>query len=260
MSHQKIARETASEARPTPRGRPGAAVSGALGGVPSVLAADFVAEARTPASLPGVGPPEIAISGRSNVGKSTLLNRLAARRALARTSKTPGRTRGIIFYDLELGGAPVTALRLADMPGYGYAQVSRTERNSWQPLIESYTERRRTLALFVVLVDARRGLQSEELQLIEWLEVLGVPTQVVLTKVDKLTAGERGLLVRTARPTGEGRRGQPRSPLPLLAPLLVSSETGEGVAALWQRILRAVLDLNAPLAEPGQVADEGVGA
>jgi GTP-binding protein len=220
-----------------------------------VLDAQFVAEARTAASLPGVGPPEIAISGRSNVGKSTLLNRLAARRALARTSKTPGRTRGIIFYDLVLGGAPVRALRLADMPGYGYAQVSQTERNSWQPLIETYTERRHTLALFVVLVDARRGLQAEERQLVEWLATLGVPTQLVFTKVDKLNARERGQLARAARTGGESAAAAAGRP-----PLLVSAETGEGVAPLWQSILAAVLEATGQAPPVGPVADESLGA
>jgi GTP-binding protein len=228
--------------------------------VPSVLEATFVAEARTPESLPAVGPPEVAISGRSNVGKSTLLNRLAARRALARTSKTPGRTRGIIFYDLALAGAPVAALRLADMPGYGYAQVSRTERNSWQPLIETYAERRHTLSLFVVLVDARRGLQAEELQLVEWLAALGVPTQLVFTKVDKLTVRERAQLL-PPRSSSAGRApGPPLGPGPNPAPLLVSAETGEGVPALWQRILDAVVAAQRPPGQASSVADESAGA
>src|SRR6201999_4542306 len=100
-----------------------------------------------------VGPPEVAIAGRSNVGKSTLLNRLAARNSLACTSQTPGRTRGIVFYDLRIGDGSVLwrDVRLADLPGYGYAQVSQAERASWQPLIEGYAERRPTLAIFVVL-------------------------------------------------------------------------------------------------------------
>ncbi|MES1157742.1 MAG: ribosome biogenesis GTP-binding protein YihA/YsxC, partial [Haliangium ochraceum] len=161
---------------------------------PDVRSAVFVAETRTSASLPAVGPPEIAIAGRSNVGKSTLLNRLAGRHGLARTSKTPGRTRGIIFYDLVVGPGTGRAVRLADLPGYGYAQVSQTERASWQPLLENYAGQRPTLALFIVLVDARRGLEAEERQLVEWLGTLAVPVRVVFTKVDKLTASQRGLL------------------------------------------------------------------
>src|SRR6185503_5273483 len=184
---------------------------------------------------PPAGPVEIAISGRSNVGKSTLLNRLANRKGLARTSRTPGRTRGIVLFQLTLGrGASVPALRLADLPGYGYAKVSRTERDSWQPLIEGYTKGRPTLALFVVLVDARRGPEAEERQLYQWLGSEGVPVQIVYTKVDKLTARERGLLRERARETFKVAAGARRA-----APLLVSAETGEGVPELWASILSA---------------------
>jgi GTP-binding protein len=202
---------------------------------PTVLSANFLMEVRPRSPLPPPGPPEIAIAGRSNVGKSTLLNRLVGRRALARTSKTPGRTRGIMFYDLQLRlaatDAPVDlALRLVDLPGYGYAQVSQEERKSWQPMIEGYVEKRDTLALFLTLIDARRDLGDEERQLIEWLDSLGVRQRLVVTKVDKLTAAERGALgdrLRRAQPEG------------LPPPLLVSGETGDGVDRLWTAITRA---------------------
>ena len=203
----------------------------------------FVAETRALASLPPVGPPEVAIAGRSNVGKSTLLNKLAARNALARTSKTPGRTRGIVFYDLRFGDGSGTwrDLRLADLPGYGYAQVSQAERASWQPLIEGYAERRPTLALFVVLVDARRGVATEEAQLLEWLATLSVPVQLVFTKVDKLSSSERGKLRGTFAASSQGllAPGAPR-------PLLVSGESGEGVPELWASISRSLPDEPAP--------------
>lgn len=215
---------------------------------PEVRSATFVAETRAFASLPPVGPPEIAIAGRSNVGKSTLLNRLAARHSLARTSKTPGRTRGIIFYDLQLGGladqmrgsagrtntasGSGPLLRLADLPGYGYARVSQAERRSWQQLLEGYAERRPTLVLFVVLVDARRGIEEEEQQLLDWLSTLSIPSCLAFTKVDKLTASQRGEL-----------RDSLRSRLPRIptgTPLLVSGQTGDGIPELWGAILRAL--------------------
>ena len=203
--------------------------------MPEVREAIFLAEARDARGLPPPGPPEIAIAGRSNVGKSTLLNRLAGRKGLARTSKTPGRTRGIVLFDLALGqGAPVPTLRLVDLPGYGYAQVSRAERQSWQPLIEGYTRARRTLALFVVLVDARRGIQDEERQLYEWLGTESVPAQIVFTKVDKLGANERGALRARTRALFGSAPAARRA-----APLLVSGETGEGMEALWAAILEA---------------------
>ena len=194
--------------------------------VPAVVSAEFFAEARDLRGLPPEGAPEVAISGRSNVGKSTLLNRLAGRKSLARISKTPGRTRGIVFFDLALSNAEPgrgARLRLVDLPGYGYAQVSHDERRSWQPLIEGYTKGRRTLALFIVLVDARRGLQDEEAQLVKWLVTSGVRHQVVVTKVDKLNTGERGAL-----------RARLRTALP------ISGATGEGVDQLWRIILSAV--------------------
>jgi GTP-binding protein len=209
--------------------------------IPDVTEAAFVAEARDLGGLPADGPPEIAIAGRSNVGKSTLLNRLAGRRGLARTSKTPGRTRGLVMFALKLGrGAPVGELRLIDLPGYGYAQVSRTERNAWQPLIEGYTRQRRSLALFVVLVDARRGVADEERQLYEWLGTENVPAQIVFTKVDKLSATERGLLKERSRKMF-GRRG----------PILVSAENGEGIAALWGAMLEAAAARDPSRQQPG---------
>jgi GTP-binding protein len=221
--------------------------------LPDVDEAAFVAEARALADLPTADAPEIAIAGRSNVGKSTLLNRLAGRKGLARTSKTPGRTRGLVMFSLRFrrsgsGGAapPVDELRLIDLPGYGYAQVSQAERRAWQPLIEGYTRTRRALALFVVLIDARRGIEDEERQLYEWLGTENVPAQIVFTKVDKLTASARGVLRERARAAFRGGR---RS----AGPIMVSGQTGEGVDALWAAIFDAVRGWQP--AAPGKLAE-----
>jgi len=130
------------------------------------------------------------------------------------------------------GPPPGRQLRLADLPGYGYAQVSQTERASWQPLLEGYAERRPTLALFVVLVDARRGIEAEEHQLVEWLASLSIPTRVVFTKVDKLRASARGLLRQAARAAFPGGG--------VATPLLTSAETGDGVGELWAAIIAAL--------------------
>ena len=207
----------------------------------------FVAEARSLASLPVIGPPEVAIAGRSNVGKSTLLNRLAGRRALARTSKTPGRTRGIVFYDLALAAGAARAVRLADLPGYGYARVSQAERASWQPLLEGYAERRPTLALFIVLIDGRRGIEAEDRQLVDWLGTLSVPARLVFTKVDKLTAAERARASAAARATFAGAAA-------LGQPLFASGQTGEGVPDVWAAILATLARQAAALAPRAEVA------
>jgi GTP-binding protein len=216
--------------------------------LPSVVSAQFMAEVRPRGRLIPAGPPEVAIAGRSNVGKSTLLNRLVGRRALARTSKTPGRTRGIMFYDLLVrwpGSTEDRPLRLVDLPGYGYAQVSQEERRSWQPLVEGYVEGRDTLALFLPLIDARRTVEEEERQLIEWLASLSIPHRLVVTKTDKISSAARGQLA------GQMRRALPPGSPP---PLLVSGQTGEGIDRLWATIADA-LAAASPLRAPGVVLE-----
>lgn len=199
--------------------------------LPQIVRADFLAEARTGDGIPAIGPPEVAVAGRSNVGKSTLLNRMAGRKALARVSKTPGRTRGVMFYELDarMKGGDRRVLRLVDLPGYGYAQVAKTERDSWRKLIEGYVKGRKTLVLFLILVDARRGLEEEEVQLVEWLDSLRIPSRIVVTKADKLTASERGL----------AREKIKQILLPGAPPaMLASGQTGEGVEMLWSLLAR----------------------
>ena len=133
---------------------------------------------------PEPGLPEIAFAGRSNVGKSSLINRLLHRKKFARVSNTPGRTREINFFGVN--GQFV----LADLPGYGYARVSKTQRATWRPLIEGYLERSPALRGVVQLLDARRVPSDDDLQMLDFLADVKVPTIVVATKVDKLRASD----------------------------------------------------------------------
>jgi GTP-binding protein len=143
--------------------------------------AEFWAAARNVAEIPRPRAPEIAVAGRSNVGKSTLINRLTGRKRLARTSATPGCTRGLIFY--AIGERMV----LVDLPGYGWARRSVAERAAWKPLVEGYLSKRRALAGVLVLADIRRGPQEEELQLAEYLDAHDIKRVWVMTKADKLS-------------------------------------------------------------------------
>ena len=126
--------------------------------------------------------PEIAFAGRSNVGKSSLLNKLVRRKAFARVSNTPGRTREINFF--EVNGRFV----LVDLPGYGYARISKDRRAEWRPLIEGYLRRSPTLRGVVLLIDARRDPSDDDVQMLDFLSELGTPTIVAITKVDKLSS------------------------------------------------------------------------
>ena len=125
--------------------------------------------------------PEIAFAGRSNVGKSSLLNRLVRRKAFARVSRTPGRTREINFFEVN------RRFVLVDLPGYGYARISKERRAEWRPLIEGYLRRSTNLRGVVQLIDARRDPSDDDLQMLDFLSDLGTPTIVAITKVDKLS-------------------------------------------------------------------------
>jgi GTP-binding protein len=130
--------------------------------------------------------PEIAFSGRSNVGKSSLLNRLVRRKALARVSKTPGKTREINFFEVN------RELVLVDLPGYGFARVSKDQRAEWRPLIEGYLKESKQLRGVVQLLDVRHAPTADDLQMVDFLAGVEVPTIFVLTKVDKLSKSAVG--------------------------------------------------------------------
>src|SRR5712671_2018458 len=148
------------------------------------LEARFVAGASEPSALPPEGLPEIAFAGRSNVGKSSLVNALTSRRMLARTSNTPGRTRQINFFDLG------RRLILADLPGYGYADAPKTAIKSWTGLVRHYLRTRAALRRVCLLLDSRHGIKEVDRPLMGMLDEAGVSYQIVLTKTDKVGRGE----------------------------------------------------------------------
>lgn len=147
------------------------------------LNAAFELAAGTPAQLPRAELPEIVFSGRSNVGKSSLLNKLVNRKALARTSATPGKTATINFYRLE-------TCRFVDLPGYGYAKVSKSEKERWGALVNGYFAQQRGVALVLQLVDMRHKPTLDDMQMVDFLADSGLPFAVVCTKSDKLNRGE----------------------------------------------------------------------
>ena len=182
----------------------------------------FIISAAKPDEFPPESSPEIAVVGRSNVGKSSLINALVGT-AIARTSRTPGRTRLINWFEI-LHKYP---FQLVDLPGYGYAEVNKATRDSWRPLIESYLAKRKSLAGVLLLVDIRRGIQEEELDFVPWLEERKTPFVVALTKSDKLAKNKRMLEVTRVRKDLGLRRD----------PLAVSAQTRDGVDVLWRAVL-----------------------
>jgi GTP-binding protein len=150
--------------------------------------AQFLAAVGRPDGLPPPGPPEVAFAGRSNVGKSSAINALLGRKGLARTSKTPGRTQTINFYDLA------GVARLVDLPGYGYARVSKDLRSQWQALVGAYLQERPGLAGVVVIMDARHPFTPLDEQLVAWLG--DTRKLLLLSKSDKLSRAEQNALVK----------------------------------------------------------------
>jgi GTP-binding protein len=148
-------------------------------------ACDFVRAISIPDQLPAGKLPEVAFWGRSNVGKSSLLNALTGRKALARTSKTPGRTQQIVLFDL--GGR----LMLADLPGYGHAKAPRQEQDRWNELIHVYLQTRPQLRCVCLLIDGRHGLMTNDLTMMQWLDRATISYQIVLTKIDLVKPDER---------------------------------------------------------------------
>ena len=181
------------------------------------MRAEFVTSSAKPEAFPADRLPEIAFLGRSNVGKSSLINALTGQKGLAFTSNTPGRTQTINFYRID------GAFYFVDLPGYGYARVPQQFVVEWKKLIEGYLHNRETLKLSCLILDTRRGWMEKDLDLKRWLEHQGRPYLVIATKTDKLNQSEQEHGMRAIRQEG-------------VEPLPFSAATGRGVREIWQAI------------------------
>jgi GTP-binding protein len=186
-----------------------------------ILSAQFITSAVKPAQYPPSDFPEVAFAGRSNVGKSSLINTLVNRKRLVKTSSTPGRTQLINFFLVN------GSLSLVDLPGYGYAKVPLAVKKKWGPMIETYLSTRPGLAAVVLLMDIRRTPREEEFRLFDWLAFYGIPVVPVLTKADKLSkTKQKKQLQATARTLD----------IPEQELILFSAKSRLGKEALWQRM------------------------
>jgi GTP-binding protein len=186
-----------------------------------VTSAEFIKSATKPSEYPTANFPEVAMAGKSNVGKSSLINVLVNRKNLARTSSSPGRTQLINFFRVN------GKISLVDLPGYGYSKVPLEVRKTWKPMVESYLQTRQEIRLVVLILDARRGVAPDDLALLDWLDYHGIPCTIVLTKADKLSQIERA------------RQKKALAEISLLSGktlLFFSAVTGEGKDELWKLI------------------------
>ena len=189
-----------------------------------ILKAEFIRSCASQEQFPTSATPEIAFVGRSNVGKSSLINSLLQRKGLAKVSRTPGKTRTINLFAVATDDPLLSCFVLADLPGYGYAKVSKTERAQWGPLIEAYLGQREQLCAVVMLVESR-VLSTYDVQTIDWLRSIGCDPLVVATKVDKLKPSERVSALRRLQDSlGFAENG---------LFMVHSSVTGEGRERLW---------------------------
>lgn len=185
------------------------------------MEAEFLLSAASCAQFPDTPYPETAFAGRSNVGKSSMINRLLERKSLVKTGRTPGKTRLINFFLAQ------KRIMFTDLPGYGYAAVSKAERASWGRLMESYFRTRRQLRLCVLLLDIRRDPNGDDMKMLEAMRLSNIEALAVLTKADKLSGNGRVQRIKAASEA----LGMDKSRF-----ILFSSLTGEGREKVWEAI------------------------
>jgi GTP-binding protein len=185
-----------------------------------ITSAEFVISAVGPSQFPEDGLPEIALAGRSNVGKSSLINRMINRKNLARTSSQPGKTQTLNYYRVN------EALYMVDFPGYGYARVSKTRREAWGKMVEAYITNREELKLVLCVIDMRHAPSKDDQMMYEWLCHYDIPRAVVATKADKLPKSQWAKNLKVVKQT---LNMQPQDTL-----IMYSAETGMGRDELWE--------------------------
>jgi GTP-binding protein len=191
-----------------------------------ILSAKFMTSAAKPQQFPDDGKPQVAFAGRSNVGKSSLINAVLNRKSLVKTSATPGKTQLINFFLIN------EKFYCVDLPGYGYAKAPRSVVDGWAPMIEGYIRESPQIAVVIVLLDIRREPDARDERLVEWLGHYGVPALYVLTKADKLKRGETARALQSI--TKKLGLAEP--------PLLTSVLTGQGIVELKAEIVRRLKD------------------
>lgn len=190
--------------------------------------AEFIISAVQPHQYPEDALPEIALAGRSNVGKSSLINKMIQRKSLARTSSQPGKTQQLNYYRIN------ERIYFVDFPGYGYAKVSKVQRQQWGDMIERYIREREPLKMLLLIIDVRHPPSKDDCLMYNWLKHYDIPVCLVVTKADKIPRSKWDKHVKIIK---QALEADPRDPV-----VLFSSETGLGREQLWDVILRATED------------------
>ena len=192
-----------------------------------ILSANFVKSAVEPSHYPAGALPEIAFAGKSNVGKSSMINVLSQRRGLAKTSNSPGRTQLINFFNIN------DQISFVDLPGYGYAKVPEAVRKNWGPMVETYLKERRELCLVIFILDIRRDPDINDIKMFRWFDYYRIPYLLALTKIDKISKNQtinrrRVILDSFTRPA--------------LTTVLFSAKTGAGREELWGEVKKFIFE------------------